>query len=218
MKQKRIIESVENRQTQFRRVELKAELRKEENEKGKLFLRGYPIVFDTPTKIDVWGEEITETILRTALSRTDMSEVYLLVGHNPDNLLGRAGINMRLEVDEHGLFFECEMPNTQYARDIYNLVESGIVDGMSFAFRSGDRINWESMTRTITDIVQLYEITITPFPAYKEASVVTRTDEHDNTPQDPPKNGEGAGENTGDEAAEKARAELNKKLDELEAI
>jgi len=139
----------------------------------KLTLRGYPILFNTETTVWDWCYgEVKETILPIALDDTKLDDVYLLVGHNPDNLLGRVGKNMRVEVDETGLFFECELPNTQLARDWYNLTETGIVDGMSFGFYCKDQINESTMTRTITKIDELLEITITPFPAYKEASVV----------------------------------------------
>ena len=158
---------------------VKFETRVEEKQEGgkKLVLRGYPILFNTETKIyDWWYGEVRETILPTALEGTDLTNVYLITGHNiePDKVLGRAGINMRLEVDETGLFFEAELPNTQHARDIYNLIESGLVDGMSFGFRCSDEINESTLTRTITHIDELFEITITPFPAYKEASVIVQ--------------------------------------------
>ena len=81
---------------------------------------------------------------------------------------------MRMEIDETGLFFEADLPNTQYARDIYNLVETGLVDGMSFGFTCSDEVNPSTGFRTITHIDELFEITITPFPAYKEASVIAQ--------------------------------------------
>ena len=142
-------------------------------------MRGYGILFNTEALCyDFWEGEIRETIEPTALQDTDLTDVYLIGGHNiePDKVIARTGINLRLEVDETGLFFEAEMPNTQYARDIYNLVESGIVDGMSFGFDSPDmdNIDREKHTRTITKITKLYEISITPFPAYKEASVIAQ--------------------------------------------
>lgn len=160
---------------------VKFETRVEEKQEGgkKLVLRGYPILFNTETKIyDWWHGEVRETILPTALEGTDLTDVYLITGHNiePDKVLGRAGKNMRLEVDEIGLFFEAELPNTQHARDIYNLIESGLVDGMSFGFRCSDKVNEETLTRTITHIDELFEITITPFPAYKEASVIVQNE------------------------------------------
>ena len=203
----------------YRSVDIKAEVRTSENEGKKMVLRGYPILFNTPTVIHGFFEEWEETVSPNALDNTDLRDVYLMVGHNPDNVLGRAGVNMRLEVDDTGLFFECELPNTQYARDWYNLVESGIVDGMSFGF-SCDGDTWTEETenerakRTINNITKLWEITITPFPAYGEASVIAmdnnRTDEQgEKTEQDG---------DTEDEAAKKARADLDKKLKALEEL
>ena len=213
--EKKTIKRLDN----YRSVDIKAEVRAVEGEPKKMILRGYPILFNTPTKIRSWFGEWEETISPRALDNTDLSDVYLMVGHNPDNVLGRAGKNVRLEVDETGLFFECELPNTQYARDWYNLVESGIVDGMSFGFNcEGD--TWTEATeneiakRVVNNITKLWEITITPFPAYGEASVVAmdnnRTDEQgEKTEQDG---------DTETEAAKKARAELEEKLKELERL
>lgn len=157
----------------------KIETRVDERQEGgkKLVLRGYAILFNTEATIyDLLAGEIRETIEPTALQDTNLTDVYLIGGHNiePDKVLGRNGVNLRLEIDDVGLFFECELPNTQYARDIYNLVESGLVDGMSFGFDTDAEIDYETHTRKITKINNLYELSITPFPAYKEASVIAQ--------------------------------------------
>lgn len=199
----------------YRSVNIKAEVRAVENEPKKMILRGYPILFNTPTKIRGWFEEWEETIAPHALDNTDLSDVYLMVGHNPDNVLGRAGKNVRLEVDETGLFFECEIPNTQYARDWYNLIESGIVDGMSFWFESeGDNWSPDNKQRTINNITKLWEITITPFPAYGEASVVAKSDNR--TAEQGEKTEPVVDTET--EEVKKAEAELENKLKELESM
>ena len=166
-----------NKRSEYRTC--KIETRVDEKQEGgkKLVLRGYPILFNTETNIyDFWYGEVRETILPTALNGTDLTDVYLITGHNiePDKVLGRNNVNMRMEVDDTGLFFECQLPNTQLARDIYNLIEEGIVDGMSFGFTCSDEVNEATMTRTITHIDELFEVTITPFPAYKEASVIVQ--------------------------------------------
>lgn len=94
-----------------------------------------------------------------------------------NRVLGRAGKNLRVEVDDTGVFMECVMPNTQEARDIYNLIEAGIVDGMSFWLRTHDQVNPETLKRTVTEIEELPEITITAFPAYKETVVIAMEEE-----------------------------------------
>jgi HK97 family phage prohead protease len=211
-------QKIQKRFDNYRSVEIKAEVRATEGEGKKMILRGYPILFNTPTLIRGWFGEWEETIAPHALDNTDLRDVYLMVGHNPDNVLGRANINMRLEKDDTGLFFECELPNTQYARDWYNLVESGIVDGMSFGF-SCDGDTWTEETenerakRTINNITKLWEITITPFPAYGEASVVAKSNRAEEQGEKTEQDGD-----TEDEAAKKARADLDNKLNELEEL
>lgn len=166
-----------NKRSEYRTCKIETRVDKKQEGGKKLVLRGYPILFNTEAEIyDFWYGEVRETILPTALNGTDLTNVYLITGHNiePDKVLGRNGVNMRMEVDETGLFFECELPNTDHARDMYNLIESGIVDGMSFGFTCSDEVNESTMTRTITHIDELFEVTITPFPAYKEASVIVQ--------------------------------------------
>ena len=162
----------------FREVEFKTEAREADGGKKELIVRGYPILFNTPTKVwDYWYDEITEVILPTALDSVDLQNVFLLYGHDMNRVLGRSGKNMRLEIDETGLFMECVMPNTQEARDIYNLIEAGIVDGMSFWLRTHDQVNPATLTRTVTKIEELPEVTITAFPAYKETVVIAMEEE-----------------------------------------
>ncbi len=163
-----------NKERVYRSVKFTAETRSE-GERLKRVLRGYAILFNVEAKVDYWGEEITEVILPTALDGINLDGLYLLRSHDPDKVLGRNGVNMRVAVDETGLFFECEVPDTQIGRDTYTEVEAGIIDGMSFGCYLSDRVNPETKRRTITHFDELFEITITPFPVYKEASVVAQS-------------------------------------------
>ena len=209
-----------NKQSEYRSIKFEARVEEKAGESGKkLVLRGYPIVFNTETTIyDGWYGEIRETILPNALEGTDLTNVYLLSGHNiePDKVLGRNNVNMKVEVDDTGLYFECTLPNTQEARDIYNLVESGIIDGMSFGFRCSDEVNPETMLRKITHIDELYEVSITPFPAYKEASVIARDEkakqEADQAKADAEKQEQAKA------AAEAEQAKVDQEMKELEDL
>lgn len=212
-----------DKRNEYRSVKFETRVDKQESGK-KLVLRGYPILFNTETEIyDFWYGKVREKILPTALEGTDLTDVYLITGHNiePDKVLGRNGINMRLDIDDIGLFFECELPNTDHARDIYNLIEAGLVDGMSFGFTCSDEVNETTKERTITHIDELFEITITPFPAYKEASVIVqkqRQAESDAEEEEKKKLEEEAQKEAEKAEAEKQKAELEEKLKELEDL
>lgn len=160
------------------------EFKTEANQESKsLILRGYAIVFNEPTEIyDKRNGFYTEVITKEALDNTDLSDVYLLFGHDYNQVLGHARANLRLEVDEVGLFYECELPNTRLARDVFNLVEfkrylnrdngGSIVDGNSFGFYSNDEVI--DGVRVVRNLI-LDEISIVPRPAYELAcSVASR--------------------------------------------
>ena len=167
----------ENRNIFLFKRDFKNEVRQDESGGKDLIIRGYAIVFNDRTKIyDPYYGEYVEEILPTALEGTDLNEVYLFFNHNSENVLGKAGINLKLEIDEKGLFFEVNLPNTQLARDVYNLVEAKIIDGMSFGFCSSDYVDPVSNTRVIEHIDVLGEISIVTFPAYKDTAVIVKSE------------------------------------------
>lgn len=140
-------------------------------------LRGYAAVFDAPADLG----EFTETIKPGAFTRTLINaDVRALYDHSRGDILGRTRANtLKLEQDGKGLAFELDLPDTQLGRDLAVLVERGDVAGCSFGFRcaiGGDR--WESrsgrMHRELID-VDLHEITLTAWPAYRETEVVKRS-------------------------------------------
>ena len=160
------------------------EFRTEANQETKsLNIRGYAILFDTPTTIyDKRNGLYTEIIKREALDNADLSDVYLLFGHDYNQVLGHTRANLRLEVDDVGLFYEVELPNTRLSRDVFNLVEQrqylgretsgSIVDGNSFGFYSNDEVI--DGIRVVRSLM-LDEISIVPRPAYELAcSVASR--------------------------------------------
>ena len=166
------------RSSEYRQVEFNTETREDENGKKERVVRGYPILFNTPTKVwDWYYGEIEEVILPQAMDDVDLSNVFLLYGHDMNRVVGRTGKNMRLEVDETGVFMECVLPDTQDARDLYTLISSEIVDGMSFWLRTHDQVNPSTLTRTVTKVEELPEVTITAFPAYKETLVIAMEEE-----------------------------------------
>jgi HK97 family phage prohead protease len=108
------------------------EIRSSEKE-GKKYIEGI-IPYDSKS-VPMWG--VTEIIDRTAFNKTlkDKSEVRALWNHNDSFVLGntRSG-TLELEDSEDGLICRCELPNTSYANDLYEIVSRGDVKTMSFGF------------------------------------------------------------------------------------
>jgi HK97 family phage prohead protease len=135
---------------------------------GGRIIRGYAAVFDSPTNLGPF----LEVIDRHAFDGANLSDVRLLWSHDTARVLGRAGINLSLAVDEAGLAFRCELPETNDGRDAYELIRSGIVDECSFGFFVGkEQWDEEGKTRTILQIKALPEITVCAWGAYPQTVV-----------------------------------------------
>lgn len=131
-------------------------------------LEGYAIVFNSPSKNMGFIEQVDQQ----ALDNVDLSNVFALYNHNFDNVLGKTGKNLTLSVDEKGLSFNLELlPSDEH---IFELVQDGIINKMSFGFIV-DSDDWQDSThRTIKHIKQLQEISLVPVPAYEGTDIVTK--------------------------------------------
>jgi len=144
-----------------------------------LILSGRPILYDTPTLINDVGGSYTEIIRSGALDGADLSDVRLLYNHDLGKVpLARTPKTMSLKVDEKGLTFEAELPETAGAKEVYEAVKRGDLSGMSFAFtvpEGGDDYDAKTNTRTIRQIAKVYECSVVPYPAYPTTSIEARS-------------------------------------------
>lgn len=146
-----------------------------EEEKSGRKLTGYAVRFNDVTTI---GNQFKERVSPSAFEGVNMSNTLALWNHNYDEPVGRAGKNLDLSVDDKGLRFDIDLPDTTRGNDIAELVRTGVVGGMSFGFTIRDD-EWnnegEMPTRTINQIEDLFEITFTPIPAYPTTEVAMRS-------------------------------------------
>ena len=125
-----------------------------------------------------------EYITPTAFNKTlaDGSDVRALVNHNTDQLIGRVSNgSLKLESKEDGLYIECTLPDTQYARDAYELIKGGYNNGLSFGFSiiNEDYAYEDGFEVHYLREVRLYEVSFAvSFPAYEgtNATVVRGID------------------------------------------
>lgn len=143
------------------------EIRAKTDEKRHL-LSGYAIVFNSPSE----NMGFIETVGGHALDNIDLSSTFALYNHDFNNVLGKTGKNLTLNVDEKGLFFSLELlPSDEH---IFELVKDGIINKMSFGFIV-DKDNWQDSThRTILKIKELQEISLVPVPAYEGTDITAQ--------------------------------------------
>ena len=141
----------------------------------KRTVRGYAATFENRSG-DLGG--FIETIDREAFSETDMEDVRALFNHDSNFVLGRTKAGtLRLMVDENGLAYEIDMPDTQLGRDMYESIKRGDISQSSFAFTIEDdeyRKEGDTVYRTIKKIKKLYDVAPVTFPAYESTSVQAR--------------------------------------------
>lgn len=148
-------------------------------------IEGYAAVFydgTEATEYRMWPDMI-ERVMPTAFDRAiKEDDVRGLENHDPTRLLGRTKAGtMRLSVDDVGLKYEIDVPDTQVGRDAVTSIERGDMDGSSFAF-STDAVEWRDEKqpdgRVITyrelTAVTLYDTGPVTFPAYESTTAGVR--------------------------------------------
>lgn len=136
-------------------------------------ISGYAIVFNQPSEDMGFIEYITPG----ALDQVSLKQLLLLYGHDFNNILARADSGtLTTKVDDKGLFFDAKIPNTTLGNDVYTNIANGNIKGASFRFdiaEGGDEWSDEGdqLIHTVTQISNMPEISLTPYPAYTETSV-----------------------------------------------
>lgn len=150
------------------------------SDEEKMIVKGYALKFGT------WSKNLggfKETVSRSALENTPLKDVRALFNHDPQKVLGRTtNESLKLYIDDVGLRFECELPNTTYARDLYENLKVGNIDKCSYGFRvakNGDEVRYDKeegiYKRTVNKISKLAEISVVSFPAYEDTVASVRS-------------------------------------------
>ena len=159
---------------------LDMQFRTEDTNDGKMEIKGYAVVFNSPETY--WG--YTEVIDPRALDEADMSDVVLRYNHNDSFMvLARTRNNsLKLETDNTGLMIDATLQNdiTEH-RDIFNAIKSQLIDKQSFAFTvEEDEYDYDTDTRTITKIGKLFDVSVVDQPFYNGTDVsVARKESND---------------------------------------
>lgn len=146
-------------------------------------VQGYATTFDQPYMLFGDNEfEMWEVVDRGAFEKTDVSDVIMQYNHEGRVFARTKNNTLALRSDEHGLFIDADLGGTEIGRQLYEEIKGGYTDKMSFGFTVRRDKREEHMedgktilTRTITDIGKLYDVSAVSIPANDATSISVRT-------------------------------------------
>lgn len=169
---------VKNRVSSLSAIELRSV--SEDIDVEGMIVEGYAVVFGTPTVlyVDEFGNEYKEIIDKNAFDEAIMTDVPFKYNHDdkcfvPSRTRIKEGEgSLVLEVDDYGLKIRAQFADTSSSRDLYRLIQLGLINKMSFAFTyDDDTFDSETHTTTITKINKLWDVSAVDDPAYPQTSI-----------------------------------------------
>ena len=174
-----------SKEREYRSLELRVAERAEGEEKNYI-VEGYATTFGDTYELYRDGDYIVkETVDRNAFANTDMSDVVFQINHEGRVYARTRNGSIQLDMDEHGLHHRTDLGLTSSSRSVYEDVDAGLYDRMSFAFTvTKDSYTEEEqadgsviLTRTILEVGKLYDISVVDFPANPNTAISARTKE-----------------------------------------
>lgn len=166
-------------------IELRA---KEEGAKGNMVF-GYAAKFNTRSQnLCTEDCQFYEIITPGAFDDVLNDDVRALFNHEAELILARSKNGegtLKIGVDNVGLWYEFEAPDTTVGRDLLVSLQRGDIDQSSFSFSvAKDGQQWTEtqngegpriITRTITKVSRLYDVSPVTYPAYEDTEVDSRS-------------------------------------------
>lgn len=148
----------------------------ETREEG-MIITGVPLLFEVPTVMyEIDGIKYYEVIKRGALDETDISDVVLNIDHVGKPAAKTRNKTLELNITDEGLSIVADLSKNATGRELFEDIENGFYDKMSFAFTVTEQTyDAETRTREIRKIKSLYDVSAVTKPAYNETSISVRS-------------------------------------------
>lgn len=149
-----------------------------------MVVEGYATTFNQPYLLyDGRYYKVWEQISPTAFAECDMSDVIMQYDHAGRVFARNKNGTLTLTVDSIGLKISANLGGTDIGRQLYQEIKGGYTDKMSFGFvvAEDQRVSTvdhendvETITRTITKIKKLYDVSAVSIPANDMTSISAR--------------------------------------------
>lgn len=162
---------------QYREMQMRAA------DTDSMVVEGYATTFNQPYIL--WEDDemrIMEAVDSRAFEGADMSDVIMQYDHRGHVFARIRNNTLNVRTDETGLFISADLGGTEIGRQLYTEIKGGYTDKMSFAFTVTDEKvdrqmvdNKRVITRLITKIGKLYDVSAVSVPANDGTSISARS-------------------------------------------
>lgn len=154
-----------------------------EDDAEAIAVTGYATTFDQPYTLMDYGDiEIREVVDAHAFDKCDMTDVIMQYNHEGRVFARSKNGTLSVKPDEHGLRVQADLGGTEIGRQLYEEIKGGYTDKMSFGFvvsdekREDEVIDGKAIvTRRITGISKLYDVSAVSIPANDSTSICARS-------------------------------------------
>ena len=157
---------------------------------GRKEVTGYATTFNEPYELfhyDNWEGyrvRILEQVDPEAFEQCDMTDTIMQYNHEGRVFARVSNGTLKIRTDQHGLFVEADLSGTEIGRQLYEEIRDGYTNRMSFGFTiTKDKREEErdednktiTVTRTITKIGKLYDVSAVSIPANDGTEISARS-------------------------------------------
>lgn len=176
---------------QYRDIDVSSFEHRTEGDTGKI-VTGYATTFNAPYELyrsayDGYTYIVLEQVDPSAFEDTDMSDVIMQYNHEGRVFARTSNGTLELDADDHGLHVRANLGGTEIGRQLYEEIDGGYTDKMSFGFRVAKDKREETeehdaetgvttitILRTILGISKLYDVSAVSIPANDGTSISAR--------------------------------------------
>ena len=168
---------------EYRRIETEA-LETRTAEDGRMIVEGYATTYNQPYTLFREKDMIVqEQVDPDAFAETDMSDVIMQYDHEGRVFARVKNGTLELESDGHGLRIRANLGGTEIGRQLFEEIQGGYTNKMSFGFtvagerrqRSMDGDGNTVVLRTITKIGKLFDVSAVSLPANDATEISARS-------------------------------------------
>jgi HK97 family phage prohead protease len=155
-----------------------------DNDSG-MIADGYATTFNQPYLLYDFGDyKVYEQIDSRAFDDCDMSDVIMQYDHRGRVFARTSNKTLELNPDNIGLYFRADLSGTTIGNQLYEEIKGGYTTKMSFGFVVGEQKseyvedkehNTVTVTRTITKIRKLYDVSAVSIPANDATQISARS-------------------------------------------